>query len=79
MVDLILHKQVGNMHHTILGALNKYLIRGKNVVEIVFETLKKTFRELILKTNLHVPFVLNVVVCCCILYNVIIDGKDFDL
>ncbi len=64
----------------ILGALfNKHLIRGKSVVEIVFRTLKKTFRELILKTNLHIPFVLIVVVCCCILYNMIIDGKDFDL
>jgi hypothetical protein len=56
MVDFILHKQVGNMHHTILGALfNKHLIRGKYVVEIVFEILKKTFRVLILKTNLHIP------------------------
>jgi hypothetical protein len=64
---------------TILGALfNKHLIKGKSVVEIVFGILKKTFRELILKTNLHIPFVLIVVVCC-ILYNMIINGKDFDL
>jgi hypothetical protein len=65
---------------TILEALfNKHLFRGKNVVVIVFGILKKTFRELILKTKLHIPFVLNVVVCYCILYNMIIDGKDFDV
>jgi len=48
-------------------------------VENSFGILKKTFRELILKTNLHVLFILVVVVCCCIIYNMIIDGKDFDM
>ncbi len=68
------------MHHTILKALfNKHLSRGKSVVENVFRILKKTFKELFLKTNLNILFVLNVVVCCCIFYNMIIDDKDFDL
>jgi hypothetical protein len=57
----------------------KQLCRGKSFIENSFGILKKTCKELILKTNLHVLFILDVVVCCCILYNMIIDGKDFDM
>ncbi len=67
------------MHHTILKALfNKLLNRGRSVVGNVFRILKKTFKKLFLKTNLNILFVLDVVVCCCIFYNMIINGKDFD-
>jgi hypothetical protein len=58
---------------------NKQLCQGRSVIENSFGILKKTFRKLLLKTNLHVVFILDVVVCCCILYNMIIDGKDFDM
>ncbi len=44
------------------------------MVENSFNILKKTFRKLLLKTNLHVFFLPNVVVCCCILHNMILDG-----
>jgi len=44
----------------------------------VSRILKKGFRKLFLKTNLHILFVPNVVVCC-FFCNMIIDGKDFDL
>jgi hypothetical protein len=39
----------------------------------------KAFNELFLKTNLFVLFLLDVVVCCCIIYNMLLDGKDFDI
>lgn len=28
---------------------------------------------------MHVLFLLDVVVCCCIIYNMLLDGKDFDV
>jgi hypothetical protein len=40
---------------------------------------KKVFGELILKSHLNILFLLDVVVCCCILYNMILDGKDQDI
>jgi hypothetical protein len=40
--------------------------------------LKKTFNELFLKTKLLVVL-LDVVVCWCIIYYMLFDGKDFDI
>jgi len=66
------------MHYSkILEVLfNKQLCRGRSVIENSFCILKKT---LLLKTNLHVLFLLDVVVYCWILYNMILGGKDFDI
>jgi hypothetical protein len=51
------------------------------VVENNFDILKKTFRELMIKFNLNVFFLLDVViVCCCInLHNMILNGKDANI
>jgi hypothetical protein len=54
----------------------KQLCRGRSVIENSFCILKK---KLLLKTNLHVLFLLDGVVCCWILYNMILGGKDFDM
>ncbi len=43
----------------------------------IFEVLKKMFYDLLLKTNLHI-FFHNVVVCNCMLHNLIFNGKDDD-
>jgi len=48
-------------------------------VENSFDILKKRFRICFLKTNVHVLFLLDVVVCYCIFYNMILGGKDFDI
>jgi hypothetical protein len=32
-----------------------------------------------LKTNLHLLFLHDVVIYCCIFYNMILDKKDFDI
>ncbi len=47
-----------------------------------FGILRMNFRELLLKTNLRVLFLPDVVFCCYILYNMIeqiLDGKDLDI
>jgi hypothetical protein len=51
---------------------------GENVVENVFGILKKTFKELLLKNNPHIIFLLDVVTCC-MLYNFILDGWDVNV
>jgi len=80
---MIPHKQFGNIRHIVLEALyKKHLSQGRSVVENSFGILRMSFRELLLKTNLHVLFLLDVVICCCILYNMIkqvLDEKDLDI
>jgi hypothetical protein len=50
------------------------------VVENAFWILRKKFRKLFLKSNLHILFVPNVLICCCIFHNIIIDGNlDLDI
>jgi hypothetical protein len=48
---MIAHKH-GSVHHTNLKLFNKDFHQGKNVVENSFGILKKTFKRLLLKTNL---------------------------
>ncbi len=48
-------------------------------MENAFGILKKTFRKLLVKSNLHTIFLLDVVTCCCLLYNMILDGRDVDV
>ncbi len=45
------------------------------MVENAFGILRKSFRELFLKSNLHILFVPNVLVCCYIFHSIIIDGN----
>jgi hypothetical protein len=51
---------------------------GENVVENAFGILKKTFKKLLLKNNLHIIFLLDVVTCC-MLYNFILDRWDVNV
>jgi hypothetical protein len=40
---------------------------------------KRKTSKMLLKINFHVMFLLNVIVYCYILYNMILDGKDLDI
>ncbi len=57
---------------------NKLLFKGWSVVENVFCTLKKIFKELLLKSNLSIIFILDVV-CYYMFYNLVLNNKDVDV
>ncbi len=44
-----------------------------------FGMLKKTFKILLFKSNLLILFIPDVVTCCCLLYNLILKGRDVDV
>ena len=51
---------------------NKKLRRGQCVVENAFGILKQTFQELLLKSDLDVAFLPDVILCCAILHNMLL-------
>jgi hypothetical protein len=55
------------------------LLHNKNVVENYFKILKKMFKELLQKTNLNIIFLLDVVLYCCMLHNMILNGRNEDV
>ncbi len=76
---MIPHKQNANVKHTIVKVFyNKHLFKGRSVVENVFCTLKKTFKELLLKKTLSIIFILDVV-CYCMFYNLVLNNKDVNM
>jgi hypothetical protein len=56
---------------------NKKLRTGRCIVENAFGILKQTFRELLVKSDLHVVFLPDVITCCAILHNVLL-GQSHD-
>jgi hypothetical protein len=51
---------------------NKRLSKGRSSVENAPGILKQCFRELLGMTDLHVIFVPDVIICCCLLHNVLL-------
>jgi hypothetical protein len=69
---MIPHKNVRNL--SVLETLfNKKLRRGRCVVENAFGILKQTFRELLVKSELDIVFLPDVIMCCAILHNVLLE------
>jgi hypothetical protein len=58
--------------------LNRQFYRARVLIEINFNILKKLFQELMIK-SLDVHFFLDVVVCCCMLHNMILNKKSNDI
>lgn len=68
---LVPHRGYGNL--SISEALfNKRMRRGRCVVENAFGILKQSFRELMEKSDLHVTFLPDVILCCAILHNILL-------
>ena len=58
---------------------NRRLRRGRCVVENAFGILKQTFRELLVKSQLHITFLPDVIVSCAILHNVLLGQSHEDV
>jgi hypothetical protein len=76
---MIPHKQIRVKHSILETYYIKQLSCVRVVVENTFIIFNKTFWELMIKSNLHVNFFLDVVICCYILHNMIFNGKDVDI
>jgi hypothetical protein len=53
--------------------------RGRSVIENAFGILKQTWRELLVKTDMKVEFVPDLVSCCCVLHNMILATAAPDI
>jgi hypothetical protein len=59
-------------HHIVLELLyNMRHKQGHSIVENAFRILKKTFREFLTKFELHVSFLLDVFIICCLLHSIL--------
>jgi len=58
---------------------NKKLNISRLVVENTFVLLKLSFRELNGKCNLHVSIVSDVVTCCALLHNILLNESHEDI
>ena len=55
---------------------NKRLSRGRSIIENAFGILKQSFCELLNITDLHVTFLLDIVICCSLLHNVLLGQSS---
>ena len=75
---MVPHRGEGNM--PIADTLfNRKLRRGCGVVENAFGILKQTFRELLVKSDLDVVFLPDVITCCAILHNMLLGQSHGDV
>jgi len=76
---MVPHKQIRIWHFCAIRLYNKQLSHSKVVLENNFGILKKTFKELLIKSNLNVLFLLDVVICSYMFHNMILSGKDINI
>jgi hypothetical protein len=75
---MVPHKGPGHM--TVAEALyNRKLRKGRCVVENAFGILKQTFKELLVKSDLSVIFLPDVITYCAILHNVLLGQSHEDV
>lgn len=67
------HREVPNRERSYADRLyNRKLRKGRSVVEHAFGILKQCFRELGGKSDLHVTFLPDVIVACCLMHNLLL-------
>ncbi len=76
---MVLHKQTSVQHFILETLFNKQFFHAIILVENNFGILKKTLCKLMIKSNLDVQFLLNVVICCYMLHNMILNGKNANI
>ena len=69
---MVPHRGFGNLP-LVDTLFNRKLCQGHGVVENAFGILKQTFRELLGKSELLVTFLPDVIICCAILHNMLLD------
>jgi hypothetical protein len=75
---MVPHRNARNC--TVLERLyNKKLRKGRCVVKNAFGILKQTFRELLVKSDLDVVFLPDVITCCAILHNILLGQSHEDV
>jgi energy-converting hydrogenase Eha subunit G len=62
-----------------LKAFTIGLFHARITIKNSFGILIKMFKESFIKSTLNVLFLLDVVICCCMLHNMILNGKDKDV
>ena len=75
---LVPHKGQGNLP-IVQTLFNKKLRRGRGVVENAFGILKQTFHELLVKSDLSVTFLPDVITACALLHNVLLGQCHGDV
>jgi len=75
---IVPHKGHGNMPIADL-LFNKKLRRGCGVVENAFGIRKLMFWELLVKSKLQVTFLPDVIICCTILHNMLLQQSHKDV
>ncbi len=76
---MVHHKLIGAPHSLFDKLFNKQFNHAKVIIENSFGILKKIIQELLIKSNLDVHFLPNVVIYCYILHNMIMNGKGYDI
>ncbi len=76
---MVPHKQIQMCCYVLKVLYNKWLSHAKVMVENTFGILKETFKELMIKSNLNVLLLLDVVICYYMLHNMILNDKDFNI
>jgi hypothetical protein len=68
-----------NWNYFNLKAFTIGLFHARITIKNSFGILKKMCRDFFIKSNLNVLFLLDVVICCRMLHDMIMNGKDEDV
>ena len=77
---MVPYDNIAGVQQIVLQKLfNKKLCRGKSVTKNAFGLVNKTFWEFLDITDIDVRIILDVFSACCLLHNLIFQGKQIDV